>query len=83
MIIHWLLATLHLLALGIGLGAVFLRAKALKNAQDKKNLQLAFFAADFWGIAAVLWVSTGLVRVFAGLEKGSSYYLSNSFFGSK
>ena len=33
-----------------------------------------------WGIAALLWVSTGLARAFAGLEKGSAYYLSNDAF---
>jgi putative membrane protein len=35
------------------------------------------------GIAALLWISTGLARAFAGLEKGSAYYLANEAFWLK
>jgi putative membrane protein len=34
-----------------------------------------FTADSFWGIAALLWIVTGLWRAFGGLEKGSDYYL--------
>src|SRR5690606_35206866 len=33
-----------------------------------------------WGVAALLWISTGLWRAFGGLEKGSAYYLSSTAF---
>jgi putative membrane protein len=42
------------------------------------------FRADaWWGIAALLWLSTGLVRAFGGFEKGSAYYLHNHLFLAK
>jgi putative membrane protein len=31
----------------------------------------------------MLWLVTGLVRLFAGMEKGSAYYLHNHFFWAK
>jgi putative membrane protein len=37
-------------------------------------------ADNAWGVAALLWLSTGLVRAFAGLEKASAFYLRNGFF---
>lgn len=76
---RWAFAALHLLALGIGLGAVWARARAL-SAVDLKR---AFYADNWWGIAAILWVATGLTRAFGNLEKGSAYYLHNSFFRVK
>lgn len=77
--IRWAFAALHLIALGIGLGAVWARARAL----DKVDLPKAFYADSWWGIAAILWIATGLVRAIAGLEKSSSYYASNTFFRVK
>ena len=42
------------------------------------------FAADtVWGIAFVLWLVTGLLRAFGGLEKGTAFYLSSSLFWTK
>ncbi len=35
------------------------------------------------GVAAILWIGTGLVRAFGGFEKGSFYYLHNHFFWAK
>lgn len=35
------------------------------------------------GIAALLWIGTGLVRAFGGFEKGSFYYLHNHVFWAK
>jgi putative membrane protein len=31
----------------------------------------------------LLWIATGLARAFAGLEKGSAYYLHNHAFWAK
>jgi putative membrane protein len=81
--IRWLFAALHLLALGIGLGAVWARAWALRGTLDTAGLKRVFYADTWWGIAAIVWIATGLVRAFGGLEKGSQYYLHNEFFRAK
>ena len=80
---RWLAASLHLLALGIGLGAVWARARALRSSLDARSLRQVFFADTLWGLAAVLWISTGLWRLLAGLEKGTGYYLQNHLFLTK
>ena len=83
MFIRWLFAALHLLALGIGLGAIWGRRLALLGTLDGKGLKRLFHEDNWWGVAAVLWIGTGLVRAFAGLEKGSFYYLHNALFLGK
>ncbi len=83
MAMRWLFATLHLLALGIGLGAVWGRGRALRVALDAAGLRRVFYADNWWGIAALLWLATGLMRAFAGLEKGTAYYLNNHVFWAK
>jgi putative membrane protein len=75
--IRWAFAAVHLLALGIGLGAVWARGRALSGTPD---LRRAFYADSWWGIAAILWIGTGLTRAFGGLEKGRAYYIHNTFF---
>jgi len=80
---RWLLAALHLLALGVGLGAVWARGRALRDARDASALRRAFYADTWWGVAALLWIGTGLARAFGGFEKGSFYYLHNHFFWTK
>jgi putative membrane protein len=80
MILQWVLATLHLLALGIGLAAVWTRGRALRSQLDQPGLAHVFLADTFWGVAALLWISTGLVRAFGGVEKGTAYYLQNDAF---
>jgi len=69
MTIHWLLAGLHLLALGVGLGAVWVRGRALSSRLDERGLHSVFRADMWWGIAAFLWIGTGLWRLLAGIEK--------------
>src|SRR6266516_215726 len=83
MTIRWLLAAVHLLALGLGLGAIWARGRALRGELDPAGLRRAFYADTWWGVAAVLWIGTGLVRAFGGFEKGSFYYLHNHFFWGK
>lgn len=80
---RWLFAAAHLLALGIGLGAIWSRARAFQGPLDATGLRRAFYADSWWGIAALLWIATGLTRAFAGLEKGSAYYLHNHVFWAK
>jgi putative membrane protein len=78
------LAFVHLLALGIGLGAVFTRARALgERPLDRASARRAFAADGWWGFAAVLWLGTGLWRLLAGTEKATSYYLANHIFFAK
>jgi putative membrane protein len=80
---RWVAASFHLLALGIGLGAVWARGRALRLPLDPATLRRVFLADTLWGLAAVLWISTGLWRLLAGLEKGTGYYLQNHLFLSK
>jgi len=42
-----------------------------------------FYADNWWGLAALVWIGTGLIRAFGGYEKGSVYYLHNHFFWIK
>jgi putative membrane protein len=83
MTVRWLFAALHLLALGIGLGAVWARARGLQGELHETGLRRVFYADTWWGIAALLWITTGLVRAFGGLEKGAVYYLHNHLFWAK
>ena len=78
-----LLAWLHLIPLGIGLGAVWARARALAGALDTATLRRAFAADAWWGISAALWIGTGLWRLFAGTEKSTDYYLADHAFWMK
>ncbi len=83
MAIRILLAWLHLLGLGIGLGAVWTRARALRGPFDAAGLTRIFAADTWWGIAAGLWIVTGLIRAFGPFEKGIDYYLHNHLFWTK
>lgn len=83
-----ILAVLHLLALGIGLSAIYARARhltALATQDDapEKALARVFHADNWWAVAAMLWVSTGLWRAFAGTEKASAYYWAQPVFWTK
>jgi putative membrane protein len=79
-----LLAWAHLIALGIGLGAVWARGSALRTMPpDEDSLSRAFVADSWWGIAAGVWVVTGLARLFGGTEKATGYYLHNHLFLGK
>ncbi len=80
MFVSWLFAAGHLLALGIGLGAVWARGLALRFPLGPDRLRRVFHADTWWGIAAIIWITTGLVRAFGGLEKGTAYYLHNHYF---
>lgn len=79
----WLLAFAHLLGLGIGLGAVWARGRALRGAPGRDSLKSAFAADTWWAVAAGVWISTGVVRLLASSEKPLAYYLSNHLFWTK
>jgi putative membrane protein len=78
-----IVSSLHLLALAIGLPAILLRGRALRGPLDDAGLRRLFAADNAWGIAAALWLVTGLLRAFAGLEKGSAFYLGSALFWTK
>jgi len=83
MTIRWLLAAFHLLALGVGLGAVWARGRALQAHLDVPGLRRVFYADTWWGIAALAWIGTGLVRAFGGYEKGSFYFSTTTCSGRR
>lgn len=78
------LAALHLIALGIGLGAIWSRGRSLgERPLDLRAVRQAFVADTWWGIAAILWIATGLWRLLAGTEKATNYYFHNVAFVAK
>jgi putative membrane protein len=81
--LRWTLAAIHLIALGIGLGAVWARGRALAGTLDGAGLRRVFTADSWWALAAILWIGTGLLRAFAGFERGTAYYVHNHLFWTK
>jgi putative membrane protein len=77
-----LLSAVHVLALALGLGAVFLRGRALARPLDDAGWRRLLAADNAWGIAAGLWVASGLARVFFG-GKEPGFYWRNGFFWLK
>lgn len=65
------LSALHVLALAIGFGAVFARGRRLRDLrrspEDAGAPSRLFQADSLWGAAALLWIATGLLRVFGRL----------------
>jgi putative membrane protein len=85
-VIALVLSALHVLALGIGLGSVFMRGRflrALRAGPDPRALDGLFAADTLWGVAAALWLLTGLARAFGHVEKAPEFYLRNGFFWIK
>lgn len=82
-----LLSALHVLALAVGLGAVFARGRRLRDLRRSPaaadTLTRLFQADTLWGVAAALWVATGLLRAFGRMEKSPAFYLGNGFFWLK
>jgi putative membrane protein len=78
-----IVAAFHYLALAIGLPAVFLRGRALKQLPDRDAFIRLFIADSAWGLAAVLWIVTGTARAFGALEKGTAYYMQSRLFWVK
>ena len=61
------LSALHVLALGVGLGSVFMRGRFLRELRagpGPRALDGLFAADTLWGVAAALWLLTGLARAF-------------------
>jgi putative membrane protein len=81
-IISALLSSVHVLTLVLGLGAVFIRGRALAGPLDEAGWQRLLAADSVWGIAAGLWIASGLGRVFFG-GKEPGFYWHNGFFWVK
>ena len=81
--LRWVLAVLHLLALPLGLGAIWLRGRGLAAVRTPADLPPVFRADNVWGLAAALWIATGVWRLLAGLEQPTSYYLHDRMFYAK
>jgi putative membrane protein len=82
-VIRWSLAALHLLALGIGLGAIYARAHALRRLARGGPLRPVFTADNWWIVALSLWLATGLARLLAGTEKPAAVYFHHPLFWTK
>jgi len=80
------LSALHVLALALGFSSLWLRGVRLralaKDRADAAARAALLKADDVWGVAAILWIVTGLTRVFFG-EKTPEFYLRNGFFWVK
>jgi len=77
-----LLSAVHLLTLPLGTSAIFARGRALALPLDEAGWKRLLAADDAWGVAAVLWIATGLARVFYG-GKETDFYWRNGFFWVK
>jgi putative membrane protein len=80
-----ILSALHVLTLALGLGAIVARGRALRAVAggDAAALSRLFTADNLWGLAAVSWIVTGVLRAFGGIEKSPGFYLHNGFFWIK
>jgi uncharacterized membrane protein len=76
------LSAIHILTFGLGLSAVFLRGRALTGVLDAAGWKRLLTADTAWGIAAALWITSGLARVFLG-PKDAVFYWRNGFFWIK
>jgi putative membrane protein len=81
-VVSALLSAVHVLTLALGLGAVFMRGRALASSFDEVEWQRLLAADNLWGAAAGLWIASGLGRVFFG-GKEPSFYWHNGFFWVK
>jgi putative membrane protein len=57
---------------GILFRGIFLRDLKGLSDQHLQSLKRLFLCDTFWGIAALLWLATGLMRVFGGFDKGTT-----------
>jgi peptidoglycan LD-endopeptidase LytH len=66
---------------------VWARARALndslRNPEDPRAIRRALVGDAWWGVAAIVWLLTGLWRLFAGTEKAPSYYVASNAFAIK
>lgn len=83
-----LIASFHYIALALGFSGLAVRGAGLraivKSPATFSEERGKILAADsVYGIAALLWIVTGVWRAFGGLEKGTDYYVGNPLFWVK
>lgn len=84
MLMHWLLAAVHLLAFAGAFAAVLARGSAFRRlAAGQGAPRVVLLADNIWGLAALVLLVTGLLRAFGGYEKGTDYYLHQPLFHLK
>ena len=82
MIVPALLSAIHVLTLALGAAALFTRGRALARPLDDAGWRLLLGSDNVWGLAAFLWITSGLGRVFLG-GKEPEFYWRNGFFWIK
>jgi uncharacterized membrane protein len=78
MIVAALLSAIHLLTLALGLGAVVWRGRALASPLDDRGWGNVLAADTAWGIAAGLWIASGVARLFFGGKDSASIRTTGS-----
>lgn len=78
--LRYTIATIHLLTFGLGFASCWMRAAALRRLKDQSGVNDVLSADNLWGIAALLWMVSGLWRALGSLEKGLDYYLHSTAF---
>jgi putative membrane protein len=81
-IVPALLSAIHVLTLAIGFAAIYARGRALAGPLDESGWRRLLAADNVWGIAALLWIASGLARVFFG-GREPAFYTHNGFFWLK
>src|SRR5262245_27078892 len=71
-----------MLTLALGVGGVFARGRALSRPLDAAGWRALLAADNVWGVAALLWISSGIGRVFFG-GKEPAFYWRNGLFWVK
>lgn len=84
MLAHWFLAAVHLLTFAVAFAAVLNRGTALRRViTEGVDVRRVLLADNGWGLAAAVLLISGLLRAFAGYEKGTDYYLHQPLFHLK
>ena len=81
------LTWLHLLALAVGLGGVWARARALDDAlrppEDPRAIRRARVGNGWWGLAILVWIATGFWGLLGATEQPLSFYVASNAFAVK
>lgn len=73
-------ATLHLVAIGVGLAAMLFRGVLIGEMTDADGRNRVLTADNVSGMAAMVMIGAGLWRLFGGLAKPVAWYMENDAF---
>lgn len=80
-------ASLHLFALGVGLGGLWSRARALRDSVlrsgDPRALRRAHAGNMWWSVAVLVWLITGVWWLAHGTRNSTSIYAMDAGFAVK